>query len=161
MATTMQAQPCPRCPQKQTSVPSSRYVSMGHKRTSLEPCKSRNLLALRPLRSLLRVLLQHQHVEPVNEDAVTAAEIALRLFPCKSGCAECNTGLKNCLFHVLDGIEEDRRVELAGNAEFSRQVERRDNHVVNALDLADVFDVVDGVLRLDQEAAHRLRPTLG
>jgi hypothetical protein len=81
------------------------------------------------------MLLQHQHVEPIDEDSVTAADIVSRLFARKSGCAERNAGLKNRLFHVLDGIEEDRRIEFASNAELGRQVERRDHQVVNALAL--------------------------
>jgi hypothetical protein len=122
---------------------------------------TREKLETCPLGRLPRVLFQHQHIESVHEDAVAAVDVAMRLLTRERGGAECDASFPYRLLYMLHGIEQDRGIEPAGNTELGGQVERRNDHVIDAIDLADVFDAVDGGLGLDEEAAYRLRPAFG
>jgi hypothetical protein len=72
------------------------------------------------------VLLEHQHIEPIDKDTMAAAKIALRLFARERGGAERDAGFQHRLLHVLDRVEQDRRsVDDSGQVVVRRQLKRR------------------------------------
>ena len=100
--------------------------------------------------------LQYQHVEPVHQNSVSSTEVGLRLLTRERRSAKRDAGFENCILSMLYRFQENRCVELAGDTQFGREIERRDDHVINSLNSADVFDVVDGGPGLDQETADGL-----
>jgi hypothetical protein len=55
-------------------------------------CDAENLLGARPLRRLPYMLLEHQHIEPIDKDTMAATKIALRLLARERGRAERDAG---------------------------------------------------------------------
>ena len=64
-----------------------------------------------------------------------------------------------CLFDGGDRVDEDGRIELAVDAKRGTQVKLRHYGQIDAGNVEDGSDVVDGLSRLDQQAAGHLRPT--